>query len=76
MSSDWNTARLVTRTSTISLPCDAGFLDEYTVRYFGRPHWQVPVEVQVDDFHRWQRQHLRGHKPETRLIGSWGYRQR
>ena len=53
---------------------DAGFLDEYTVRYFGRPHWQVPVEVRVDEFRRWQRQHLRGHKPETRLIGSWGYR--
>ena len=55
---------------------DAGFLDEYTVRYFGHPHWQVPVEVRVDEFRRWQRQHLRGHKPETRLIGSWGYRQR
>jgi len=55
---------------------DAGFLDEYTVRYFGRPQWQVPVEVQVDKFRRWQRRHLRGHKPETRLIGSWGYRQR
>ena len=55
---------------------DAGFLDEYTVRYFGRPDWQVPVEVQVDNFRRWQRQHLRGHKPETRIIGSWGYRQR
>jgi hypothetical protein len=55
---------------------EAGFLDEYTVRYFGRAHWQVPVEVRVDEFQRWQRQHLRGHKPETRLIGSWGYRQR
>ena len=55
---------------------DAGFLDEYTVRYFGRPDWQVPVEVRVDDFRRWQRQHLRRHKPETRIIGSWGYRQR
>ena len=53
---------------------DAGYLDEYTVRYFGRPDWQVPVEVQVDDFRRWQRLHLRGHKPQTRLIGSWGYR--
>jgi hypothetical protein len=53
---------------------DAGFLDEYTVRYFGRPDWQVPVEVRVDDFRRWQHQHLRAHKPETRIIGSWGYR--
>ena len=54
---------------------DAGFLDEYTVRYFGRSHWQVPAEVRVDEYRRWQRQHLRGHKPQTRLIGSWGYRQ-
>lgn len=55
---------------------EAGFLDEYTVRYFGREHWQVPVEVQLDEFREWQRKNLRRHKPETRLIGSWGYRQR
>ncbi len=54
---------------------DAGYLDEYTVRYFGRRHWQVPVEVEVDEFRRWQRTHLRGHKPETRIIGSWAYRE-
>jgi hypothetical protein len=53
---------------------DAGYLDEYTVRYFGRSHWQVPVEVRVDKFRQWERRHLRGHKPQTRLIGSWGYR--
>jgi len=55
---------------------EAGFLDEYTVRYFGRKGWQVPIEVRVDDFRRWQRTHLRHHRPETRIIGSWGYRQR
>ncbi|MBT8086663.1 MAG: hypothetical protein KJO46_01450 [Gammaproteobacteria bacterium] len=55
---------------------EAGYLDEYTVHYFGRRHWQVPVEVRVDDFRRWQRLHLRRHQPETRLIGSWGYRER
>ena len=55
---------------------EAGFLDEYTVRYFGRDYWQVPVEVQIDEFREWQRKNLRHHKPETRLIGSWGYRQR
>ncbi len=53
---------------------EAGFLDEYTVRYFGRKEWQVPVEVRVDDFRRWQRKHLPSHKPETHIIGSWGYR--
>lgn len=54
---------------------DAGYLDEYTVRYFGQRHWQVPAEVQVDAFRRWQRKHLRRHRPETRIIGSWGYRE-
>lgn len=53
---------------------EAGFLDEYTVRYFGRNHWQVPVEVEVGDFRTWQRQHLRRHRPQTRMIGSWNYR--
>ncbi len=54
---------------------EAGFLDEYTVRYFGKKHWQVPAEVSVADFRRWQRRHLRRHRPETRIIGSWGYRE-
>lgn len=53
---------------------DAGFLDEYTVYYFGKDHWQVPAEVRIDDFRAWQRQNLRGHKPQTRIIGSWNYR--
>lgn len=54
----------------------AGFLDEYTVHYFGRRNWRVPAELQADEFRRWRRMNLRRHEPETRLIGSWGYRQR
>jgi len=53
---------------------DAGYLDEYTVSYFGRSNWVVPAEVRVDDFRRWQGRHLRGHRPQTRIIGSWNYR--
>ena len=53
---------------------EAGYLDEYTVRYFGRGHWQVPIEVRVADFREWRRTHLRRHKPQTRVIGSWNYR--
>ena len=53
---------------------EMGFLDEYTVRYFGNKHWSVPAEVDVPAFRRWQREHLRGHKPRTRIIGSWNYR--
>ena len=52
----------------------AGFLDEYTVHYFGEPGWLVPAEVRVDDFRRWQRGNLERHRPQTRLIGSWNYR--
>ena len=52
----------------------AGYLDEYTVRYFGHRDWVVPIEVRVDEFQRWQRQHLKGHRPQTRIIGSWNYR--
>jgi hypothetical protein len=55
---------------------EAGFLDEYTVHYFGRKHWQVPAEVNVEEFHRWRREHLQRHKPQTRLIGSWNYANR
>lgn len=53
---------------------DAGFLDEYTVHYFGKKHWQVPMEVRVEEFVAWRRENLRKHKPQTRIIGSWNYR--
>lgn len=55
---------------------DAGFLDEYTVRYFGRSDWRVPTALRIDEFRRWQRENIPQHRPVTRLIGSWGYRQR
>ena len=61
---------------TLSRVREAGFLDEYTVQYFGRDDWLVPAEVDVDSFKQWQREHLRRHKPETRIIGSWNYRMR
>lgn len=53
---------------------EAGYLDEYVVYFFGRPHWQVPAEVQIDKFRRWKRAELRRHQPRTRIIGSWNYR--
>jgi hypothetical protein len=51
----------------------AGYLGEYTTFYFSRANWQVSVDLDVDAFDEWRRQHLRRHKPQTRLIGSWGY---
>ncbi len=55
---------------------EAGFLDEYVVRYFGKSHWQVPAEVDVRAFRRWQQAHLPKHRPQTRIIGSWNYANR
>ena len=51
----------------------AGFLDEYTVYYFGREDWQVPAEVRVDEFRVWKRESLEDHEPQSRIIGSWSY---
>jgi len=55
---------------------EAGFLDEYTVHYFAAKHWQVPAEIDVAAFQRWQRRHLQRHRPQTHIIGSWNYLQR
>lgn len=52
---------------------EAGYLDEYVVHYFRRRAWQVPAEVDVEAFRSWKRRHLRGHQPQTRIIGSWNY---
>lgn len=52
---------------------DAGYLDEYVVKYFGRKGWQVPAEVDPERFATWQRANLRGHRPETRITGSWSF---
>lgn len=50
-----------------------GYLDEYTVRYFGRPNWESPEGIDLTAFSKWQRQHLRRHRPQTRIVGYWGY---
>jgi hypothetical protein len=52
---------------------EAGHLDEYVVRYFGKRKWQVPAEVDVDGFKHWRRTHMRRHRAQTRIIGSWNY---
>ena len=52
----------------------AGYLEEYVAYYLGRSGWQLPADVDQDAFRDWRRAHLRGHKAETHLIGSWGYR--
>lgn len=53
---------------------EAGFLGEYTARFFGRSHWQLPEGLRVTEFQVWRKQNLRRHRPQTRIIGSWNYR--
>ena len=52
---------------------DAGYLDEYIARYFGKRHWELPNDLDETAFNKWRRKNLRGHKPQTRIIGSWNY---
>ena len=52
----------------------AGFLGEYTARYFGKKSWALPEGLRGDEFKQWQKQHLRRHRVETRITGSWNYR--
>lgn len=54
----------------------AGFLPEYVAYYLRRSHWQVPGDLQMVAFKAWRRTHLRRHKPQTRLTGSWNYASR
>jgi hypothetical protein len=51
----------------------AGFLDEYVARNFGKRHWELPGDLDMSGFKRWRRSNLPGHKPQTRIIGSWNY---
>jgi hypothetical protein len=52
----------------------AGFLAEYTLHYFGKKHWNPPEGIRTNEFQAWRKKNLRGHKPVTRIIGSWNYR--
>jgi len=55
---------------------EAGYLGEYTAYYFRRNQWQAPEDVDADAFGEWRRHHLHRHKPQTRIIGYWGYQDR
>lgn len=51
----------------------SGFLAEYTVKYFGKKHWELPEGLRVTEFEQWRKQNLRRHRPVTRVTGSWNY---
>jgi len=52
---------------------NAGYLDEYVARSFRKRHWELPDDLDKSEFRKWRRTHLRSHRPETRIIGSWNY---
>lgn len=51
----------------------AGYLDEYVASFLEKRHWDLPDDLESRDFRRWQRKNLRGHKPQTRITGSWNF---
>lgn len=53
---------------------EAGFLAEYTTRFFGKKHWELPEGLRGNEFQAWRKKHLRRHRPMTRITGSWNYR--
>ena len=55
---------------------EAGFLAEYTAHYFGKKDWQLPEGIRTGAFREWRKGNLRGHRPKTRIIGSWNYQKR
>lgn len=53
---------------------NAGFLDEYVAHFLGRPGWSLPDDLDMRRFRRWRKRELQGHRPVTRIVGSWSYR--
>ena len=51
----------------------SGYLDEYVARYFRKRHWELPRKLETSTFNNWQHKNLPGHRPQTRIIGSWNY---
>lgn len=54
---------------------EAGFLDEYTAHYFAKDERRRSQTFDWKGFERWRGRHLKRHRPQTRLVGYWGYRQ-
>jgi len=52
---------------------DAGYLPEHVARHFAKRHWDMPKNLEVPAYKHWAREHIPGHKAETRIVGSWNY---
>lgn len=52
---------------------EAGWLPEYVATNFARRHWVLPADANLRGYRDFAHAQLRGHRPVTRLIGSWNY---
>jgi hypothetical protein len=52
---------------------EAGFLAEYTARFFGKKHWRLPEGLRAAEFQTWRKTNLHRHRARTRITGSWNY---
>ncbi len=57
----------------LTLIATAGYLAEYVAAYFGKRHWELPYDLETAEFRQWRRSNLRGHRAQTRIVGSWNY---
>jgi hypothetical protein len=58
----------------LAAAAEAGYLDEYTWHYHRRRDWSQPAELRMAEFAAWRQAGLpSGHRPRTRIVGSWGY---
>ena len=53
-----------------------GFLAEYVVHFFGQTRWTPPEGLRLEAFADYRRKHLPRHKPQTRIIGSWNFKEK
>ena len=60
----------------LSLVAEKGYLDEYVAHHFRKRDWDFPDGLQLSEYRRWEKRVMPGHRPETRLTGSWNYQAR
>ena len=51
-----------------------GYLPEYVAHHLSDRSWAIPDDLSMSSYHKWRRRELRGHRPVTRIVGSWSYR--
>lgn len=50
------------------------WLPEYVAIELRRRGWDLPANLKIDAYRDWRESHLRQHRVERRLIGSWNFR--